>query len=223
MWKRYTERARQVIVFAQEEARGFGHDHIATEHLLLGVLREEQGLGARVLRSLDITDERVATRLGESTMVDKHAVQGPISFTARASKALELAVNEADALGRATTSTHHLLLGLLRVSDVGTVRLLFELGARPEQVREQVLAQLSTAPEEWPTSMQQLAEFEADRGNRSGGTAVPRDLRRKWHEEALKSAREAYGRASTDRQRALAREQVEALESTTPLLSSDGL
>jgi ATP-dependent Clp protease ATP-binding subunit ClpC len=66
-------------------------------------------------------------------------------------------VKEADALGRDTTSTHHLVLGLLRVTDGGAVRLLLELGVRPEQVREQVLAQLSTAPEEWPTSMQQLA------------------------------------------------------------------
>lgn len=164
MWKRYTERARQVILFAQEEARRFGHDHIATEHVLLGVLREEQGLGASVLRSLNITDERVATRLGESSLVDKHAVQGPIPFTARASKALELAVNEAAALGRDTTSTHHLLLGLLRDTDGGAVRLLLEFGARPDQVRERLLAQLSTAPEEWPTSMQQLAEFWADRG-----------------------------------------------------------
>jgi ATP-dependent Clp protease ATP-binding subunit ClpA len=64
-------------------------------------------------------------------------------------------VKEADALGRDTTSTHHLVLGLLRVTDGGAVRLLLELGVRPEQVREQVLAQLSTAPEEWPTSMQQ--------------------------------------------------------------------
>lgn len=103
---RFTERARQVVVLAAEEARMVGANLIGTEHVLLGLLREDEGLGARVMGSLGVTDERVAERLGQTIVSGDQLVRCPREFTPRADEALWLAVSEAETLGRDTAATH---------------------------------------------------------------------------------------------------------------------
>ena len=105
MFERFTERARQVVVLAQDEARALKHNYIGTEHLLLGLLREEEGLAARVLESLEITAEgvrsEVAMIIGQG---EDEATAGQIPFTPRAKKVLELGLREAQSLGHALSS-----------------------------------------------------------------------------------------------------------------------
>ena len=95
MFERFTERARQVVVLAQEEARTLKHNYIGTEHILLGLLREEEGLAARVLESLDITVERVRSQVVRIVGSGEEVTAGQIPFTPRAKKVLELALREA--------------------------------------------------------------------------------------------------------------------------------
>src|SRR4051812_35706434 len=99
MFERFTERARQVVVLAQEEARTLKHNYIGTEHILLGLLREEEGLAARVLESLDITVERVRAQVVRIVGSGEEVTSGQIPFTPRAKKVLELALREALSLG----------------------------------------------------------------------------------------------------------------------------
>ena len=118
MFERFTERARQVVVLAQEEARTLKHNYIGTEHILLGLLREEEGLAARVLESLDITTERVRSQVVRIVGSGEEVTSGQIPFTPRAKKVLELALREAISLGHNYIGTEHLLLGLVREGDV---------------------------------------------------------------------------------------------------------
>ena len=114
MFERFTERARQVVVLAQEEARILKHNYIGTEHILLGLLREEEGLAARVLESLDITVERVRAQVVRIVGSGEEVTSGQIPFTPRAKKVLELALREALSLGHNYIGTEHILLGLVR-------------------------------------------------------------------------------------------------------------
>src|SRR6059058_5491607 len=104
MFERFTERARQVVVLAQEEARTLKHNYIGTEHILLGLLREEEGLAARVLESLDITVERVRAQVVRIVGSGEEVTSGQIPFTPRAKKVLELALREALSLGTTTSA-----------------------------------------------------------------------------------------------------------------------
>src|SRR5437870_8524013 len=113
MFERFTERARQVVVLAQEEARTLKHNYIGTEHILLGLLREEEGLAARVLESLDITVERVRAQVVRIVGSGEEVTSGQIPFTPRAKKVLELALREALSLGHNYSGTEHILLGLV--------------------------------------------------------------------------------------------------------------
>ena len=99
MFERFTERARQVVVLAQDEARALKHNYIGTEHILLGLLREEEGLAARVLESLDITVEEVRAQVARIVGQGDEVTTGQIPFTPRAKKVLELALREALSLG----------------------------------------------------------------------------------------------------------------------------
>jgi ATP-dependent Clp protease ATP-binding subunit ClpC len=141
MFERFTERARQVVVLAQDEARALRHDYIGTEHLLLGLLREEDGLGARVLESLDITLEptrdRVRSIVGEGEPGEP--LTGQIPFTPDAKKALELALREALSLGHNYIGTEHVLLGLVRAGDGVGFAILEEHGAGAEHIRDEIL------------------------------------------------------------------------------------
>src|SRR4051794_7350331 len=114
MFERFTERARQVVVLAQDEARELRHNYIGTEHLLLGLLREEDGLAARVLATVDITIEEVRTQVARIVGQGDEVSAGQIPFTPRAKKVLELALREGLTLGHNFIGTEHLLLGLVR-------------------------------------------------------------------------------------------------------------
>ena len=117
MFERFTERARQVVVLAQDEARALKHNYIGTEHILLGLLREEEGLAARVLESLDITVEEVRAQVARIVGQGDEVTTGQIPFTPRAKKVLELALREALSLGHNYIGTEHILLALLEQED----------------------------------------------------------------------------------------------------------
>ena len=146
MFERFTERARQVVVFAQDEARLLRHNYIGTEHLLLGLLREEQGLAARVLGSLDVTLEEVRNQVGRIVGQGDEVHTGQIPFTPRAKKVLELSLREAKQLRHNYIGTEHILLGIARESQGVASRLLVDLGADAEKLRAAVLDMLSGRP-----------------------------------------------------------------------------
>ena len=143
MFERFTDRARRVVVLAQEEARLLGHNYIGTEHILLGLLHEEDGVAARVLDqlgvSLDAVRARVQSIIGEGGAVPS----GHIPFTPRAKKVLELSLREALQLGHNYIGTEHILLGLIREGEGVGALVLTNLGADLAVVRETVVQQLS--------------------------------------------------------------------------------
>jgi len=147
VFEHFTERARQVIVFAQEEARALGHNYIGTEHVLLGLLREEEGVAARALDSLGITFERARERVVEVIGLGEEIAEHEIPFTPRVKKVLELARSEARALGHEYIGTEHILLGLLREGEGVAARVLTDLVADPERAREEVLRMLEAQPQ----------------------------------------------------------------------------
>src|SRR3712207_1085272 len=143
MFERFTERARQVVVLAQEEARTLKHNYIGTEHILLGLLREEEGLAARVLESLDITVERVRAQVVGIVGSGEEVTSGQIPFTPRAKKVLELALREALSLGHNYIGTEHILLGLVRENEGVAARILLAFDADSEKIRNEVIRMLS--------------------------------------------------------------------------------
>ena len=142
MFERFTARARQVVVLAQEEARILKHNYIGTEHILLGLLREEEGLAARVLESLDITVERVRAQVVRIVGSGEEVTSGQIPFTPRAKKVLELALREALSLGHNYIGTEHILLGLVRENEGVAARILLDFDADSLTVRNQVICML---------------------------------------------------------------------------------
>src|SRR5438046_5384814 len=143
MFERFTERARQVVVLAQEEARTLKHNYIGTEHILLGLLREEEGLAARVLESLDITGERVRAQVVRIVGSGEEVTSGQIPFTPRAKKVLELALREALSLGHNYIGTEHILLGLVRENEGVAARILLDFDADAEKIRNEIIRMLS--------------------------------------------------------------------------------
>jgi Clp amino terminal domain, pathogenicity island component len=143
MFERFTERARQVVVLAQEEARALKHNYIGTEHILLGLLREEGGLAARVLESLEITVDRVRTQVRRIVGSGDEVTSGQIPFTPRAKKVLELALREALSLGHDYIGTEHILLGLVRENEGVAARILLDFDADSEKIRNEVIHILS--------------------------------------------------------------------------------
>ena len=143
MFERFTERARQVVVLAQDEARALAHDYIGTEHLLLGILREEEGIGARVLESLGVTVDRTRNQVVRIVGRGEQLASGQIPFTPHAKRALELALREATSLGHNDIGTEHILLGLVRAGDGVGAQVLAQFGLYAEHVREEVIRTLS--------------------------------------------------------------------------------
>jgi ATP-dependent Clp protease ATP-binding subunit ClpA len=139
MFERFTERARQVVVLAQEEARGLKHNYIGTEHILLGLLREEEGLAARVLESLDITVERVRAEIVRIVGSGEEVTSGQIPFTPRAKKVLELTLREALILGHNYIGTEDILLGLVHEHGGVAARILLDFDADSEEIRSEVV------------------------------------------------------------------------------------
>ena len=147
VFARYTDRARHVVHFATEEARLLGDDYVGSEHLLLGLLYEGEGVATRALESLGISREVVRAQVVEIAGVGARSPAHPLSFTPRAKKVLvELSLREALALGHHYVGTEHLLLALLRDRDGVGARALSRLGADDARVREQVLGLLHDAP-----------------------------------------------------------------------------
>jgi Clp amino terminal domain, pathogenicity island component len=142
VFERFTEHARQVVVLGQEEARGLKHNYIGTEHILLGLLREEKGLAARVLESFDVTLERVRDQIVRIVGCGEEATEGQIPFTPRAKKVLELALREALSLGQMSVGSEHILLGLVREGEGVAARVLHDLDADPEKIRNEVIRRL---------------------------------------------------------------------------------
>src|SRR5665648_335579 len=141
MFERFTERARQVVVLAQEEARALKHNYIGTEHLLLGLLREEEGVAARVLDGLEVSVEEVRAAVVRIVGSGEESPQGQIPFTPRAKKVLELALREALSLGHNYIGTEHILLGLVRENEGVAARILLDSDA--EKIRNEVIRMLS--------------------------------------------------------------------------------
>jgi ATP-dependent Clp protease ATP-binding subunit ClpC len=143
VFERFTERARQVVVLAQDEARALKHNYIGTEHILLGLLREEEGLAARVLESLDITVEEVRAQVARIVGQGDEVTTGQIPFTPRAKKVLELALREALSLGHNYIGTEHILLGLVRENEGVAARILLDFDADADKIRNEIIRMLS--------------------------------------------------------------------------------
>ncbi len=139
MFERFTDRARRVVVLAQEEARRLNHDYIGTEHILLGLIREGEGVAARALESLGISLEVVRQQVEEIIGRGQHGAPGHIPFTPRAKKVLELSLREANAPGHDYIGTEHILLGLIREGSGVAAQVLVKLGADLNRVRQQVV------------------------------------------------------------------------------------
>jgi ATP-dependent Clp protease ATP-binding subunit ClpC len=157
MFERFTDRARRVVVLAQEEARMLNHNYIGTEHILLGLIHEGEGVAAKALESLGISLEAVRQQVEEIIGQGQSAPTGHIPFTPRAKKVLELSLREALQLGHNYIGTEHILLGLIHEGEGVAAQVLQKLGADLNRVRQQVIQLLSgytggkeTAPGEAP-------------------------------------------------------------------------
>ncbi|MEP6658910.1 MAG: Clp protease N-terminal domain-containing protein, partial [Acidimicrobiales bacterium] len=143
MFERFTDRARRVVVLAQEEARLLNHNYIGTEHILLGLIHEGEGVAAKALESLGISLEAVRHQVEEIIGQGGSSPSGHIPFTPRAKKVLELSLREALQLGHNYIGTEHILLGLIREGEGVAAQVLVKLGADLSRVRQQVIQLLS--------------------------------------------------------------------------------
>ncbi len=152
-FQRFTVRTRHAIIAAQQEAREMRHGYIGTEHILLGLLREGEGVAARALKSLGIGLPAARLQVEEIIGLGKHISGGHLPFTPRAKKVLELSLREAMRLDHLYIGTEHVLLGLLREGEGVAVHMLTKLGAGPDEVREAVYKLLSSRPPAPPEPM----------------------------------------------------------------------
>jgi ATP-dependent Clp protease ATP-binding subunit ClpC len=143
LFERFTERARQVVVLAQDEARTLKHDQLGAEHLLLGLLREHEGMGASVLESFEVTVERVRGEVVRIVGVGDHAGIGQMPFTPQAKRVLEVASDEMRSLGHNYIGTEHILLALVTLGEGVSTRILVDCNAQPDRVRAEVIRLLS--------------------------------------------------------------------------------
>jgi ATP-dependent Clp protease ATP-binding subunit ClpC len=139
MFERFTDRARRVVVLAQEEARLLSHSYIGSEHLLLGLVREGDGVAAHALESLGVRLDAARRQVEQLVGPGKQPSPGHIPFTPRAKKVLELSLREAEAMRHERIGTEHLLLGLLREGDGVALQVLVQLGTDLNQVRHKVI------------------------------------------------------------------------------------
>ena len=168
MFEKFTDRARRVVVLAQEEARLLNHDYIGTEHLLLGLIHEGQGVAARALESLGISLEDVRRDVEEIIGRGQHELSGHIPFTPRAKKVLELSLREAQQLGHDYIGTEHILLGLIREGEGVAAQVLVKLGADLNRVRQQV-----TPDPRWRVRARRPARVRPAAGRRRPAPAWP--------------------------------------------------
>jgi ATP-dependent Clp protease ATP-binding subunit ClpC len=163
VFERFTDRARRAVVLAQEEARMLNHDYIGTEHLLLGLVREYDGVAGKALASLDISVQAVRQQVEEIVGRGQAAPRGHIPFTPRAKKVLELALREALQLGHSYIGTEHILLGLIREGEGVAAQVLQKLGVDLHRARQAVIQLLS----------RYAGEMEATGGEAVGAGAEP--------------------------------------------------
>jgi ATP-dependent Clp protease ATP-binding subunit ClpC len=143
MFERFTDRARRVVVLAQEEAKMLNHNYIGTEHILLGLIHEGEGVAAKALESLSISLDSVREQVQDIIGQGQQQPTGHIPFTPRAKKVLELSLREALQLGHNYIGTEHILLGLIREGEGVAAQVLVKLGADLNKVRQQVIQLLS--------------------------------------------------------------------------------
>ena len=143
MFEKFTDKARRVVVLAQEEAKLLNHNYIGTEHILLGLIHEGEGVAAKALEALGINLDAVRDQVQEIIGQGQQAPSGHIPFTPRAKKVLELSLREALQLGHSYIGTEHLLLGLIREGEGVAAQVLTRLGADTNRVRQQVIQLLS--------------------------------------------------------------------------------
>ena len=143
MFERFTDRARRVVVLAQEEAKMLNHNYIGTEHILLGLIHEGEGVAAKALESLNISLDAVREQVQDIIGQGQQQPTGHIPFTPRAKKVLELSLREALQLGHNYIGTEHILLGLIREGEGVAAQVLVKLGADLNRVRQQVIQLLS--------------------------------------------------------------------------------
>jgi len=146
LFERFTDRARRVLVLAQEEARELNHAFIGTEHILLGLIREGEGVAAKALEALGVTFDAVREKVEEAIGANNNPTPGSPPFTPRAKKVLELSLREALQLGHSYIGTEHMLLGLVREGDGVAAQVLVQLGADLGRVRQQVIQMMSGQP-----------------------------------------------------------------------------
>ena len=139
MFERFTDRARRVVVLAQEEARMLNHTYIGTEHLLLALIHEGEGVAARALESLGVSLQDVRQNVEEMIGRGQHELSGHIPFTPRTKKVLELSLRESQQLGHDYIGTEHILLGLIREGEGVAAQVLVKMGADLNRVRSQVV------------------------------------------------------------------------------------
>jgi ATP-dependent Clp protease ATP-binding subunit ClpC len=168
MFERFTDRARRVVVLAQEEAKMLNHNYIGTEHILLGLIHEGEGVAAKALESLNISLESVREQVQEIIGQGQQQPTGHIPFTPRAKKVLELSLREALQLGHNYIGTEHILLGLIREGEGVAAQVLVKLGADLNRVRQQVIQLLSG----FQGKEQVSAGVKEDSGSAQGGSQV---------------------------------------------------
>jgi len=174
MFERFTDRARRVVVLAQEEARMLNHNYIGTEHILLGLIHEGEGVAAKALESLNISLEAVRQQVEEIIGQGQAAPTGHIPFTPRAKKVLELSLREALQLGHNYIGTEHILLGLIREGEGVAAQVLQKLGADLNRVRQTVIQILSGyAAGAEVRKVEGGAEMEVELATEIAPTAIP--------------------------------------------------
>lgn len=147
MFERFTERARKVVVLSQEEARRFDHNYIGTEHLLLGLLRENEGVAFQALKATDVSLAAVREQVESIVGYGEEGMGGQAPFTPRSKKALEFSLEEAVHIGHNYIGTEHILLGLVRHSKGVAAKILYNLDASPDEIRREVIRLLESPPE----------------------------------------------------------------------------
>ena len=140
---RFTERAQRALVYAQEEAKNMGHNYVGTEHLLLGLLREGEGLASQVLRSLGITPEKVRSQVVSLVGNGNYNFNEGFGYTPRTKRIMELSFYEARNLGHNYVGTEHLLLALMREGEGVAARILKDAGIDLQKVREQIIEKIN--------------------------------------------------------------------------------
>jgi Clp amino terminal domain, pathogenicity island component len=158
MFERFTDRARRVVVLAQDEARRLDHNYIGTEHLLLGLIREGEGVAAKALEALGISLDTVRQQVEQIIGQGQQAPSGHIPFTPRAKKVLELSLRESQQMGHNYIGTEHILLGLIHPGDGVARQVLVKLGADPNRVRQQVIRLLQEHSAEESVSARSAAQ-----------------------------------------------------------------